>query len=204
LIVEIGEADHVTQGRMANYMKTIIGRSVDEVRLAFQKEEVRMVRRNVFCATVNPAEFLSDDQNTRWWTITVTSIDFKQLELTDIKRMWQQVYTLWRSGEPYHLTLEEMDLLNDSNEKFRAMSFFEAWLLDTYDFDEMKGQDDSTNWHTTKEILLKYHTTPDVSATQVKEILLRLTGRQNLKVRLNRGQGRYWHTPISIEAAPLP
>ncbi|MBW1802972.1 MAG: hypothetical protein JRJ85_19850 [Deltaproteobacteria bacterium] len=194
LIVEIGEADHATSGRMANYMKTIIGRSVDEVRLAFQKEEVRMVRRNVFCATVNPATFLDDDQNTRWWTVTLKDIDFDQLARVDIKRLWQQVYELWLSGEDYHLSQGEMDTLNSSNEKFRAIPFFEQWLIDTFDFDSDKDTWDVMQT-TTQLIVGCGNLQMDIDKNKIRSIILRLTGIHNIRAYVEGVQGRYWRLP---------
>ena len=90
-------------------------------------------------------------------------------------------------------------------EFIRAPIFiFESWLLDTFDFEDMDGQDDSRNWMTTTTILRAYGTTPDVGRSDVRNIILRLCGGSNLAMWVNGVKGRYWRMPRRNGECPRP
>lgn len=200
LIVEIGEADVSTKQEVGR-VKAFISRDYDELRVPWDKAESRWPRRTVFGGSVNPARFLTDTTgNSRWWVVPVKTIDFTLLSFIDIKQLWLQAEALWTNGEPYLLTDTEMALLNDSNIAAQTASPFEEWLLDTFCFDDMHGQDIAGNWRASSELYkrAKDGGVPIPRDTAVtREILQRLTGSGNILRSINGTKGRFWKLPAA-------
>lgn len=59
----------------AQQQKAFISRTVDKVRLAYDKRAIEFKRQNLFIGTTNEYEFLTDDQNRRFWPIKM-NVDF--------------------------------------------------------------------------------------------------------------------------------
>jgi putative DNA primase/helicase len=87
----------------------------------------------MFCGSVNPREFLHDATgNRRFWTIECQHINHDHG--LDMQQVWAEVYALWKSGEGYYLTADEMDALNAHNTDFMAADPVEERLLDWLDW----------------------------------------------------------------------
>jgi len=120
-ISELGEVDATFRKSDIAQLKAFITNNMDLVRLPYDRTASRFPRRTVFYATVNDPNFLSDDENRRFWTV-----DCKRFNIPtfDITQFWAQVYAEYcaykQSGndnaQPWRLTnLERYQLQIDQN-----------------------------------------------------------------------------------------
>lgn len=118
-LVELGELDATFRKSDIAQLKAFITRDVDLFRRAYAPCDSHFARRTVFFASVNETQFLSDSTgNRRFWTIECEKINYDHR--IDMQQVWAEVFELYKSGEPWVLTHEEMVLLNSHNESFTS------------------------------------------------------------------------------------
>lgn len=197
LVVELAEAEFNSRNLdMVAYLKSIVGRSVDELRKAYDAEEVQLLRRSVFCMTTNPGTFLIDDENSRYFTVPTEGIDRFIYNMIPMSRLWLQVKGLYDAGVSYLLDDTTSDVLQELNEQHRAKSRYEEWLLDTYHFDTMEGSDLEENWLSRTDLESNAGVCLDVSPGTALDILRRLTGMdKGHQQRTKAGKKRWWRIP---------
>lgn len=128
-LVELGELDSTFRKSDIAQLKAFITKQVDVLRLAYARRESRFPRRTLFFGSVNPRDFLHDPTgNRRFWTIECHAINHDH-DL-DMQQVWAEVYAMWKGGEPYYLSADEMTWLNDHNADFMAADPIEERLLD--------------------------------------------------------------------------
>ncbi len=133
-LVELGELDSTFRKSDIAQLKAFITKQVDILRPAYAKREAKYPRRTMFFGSVNPREFLHDPTgNRRFWTIECASID--HTHNIDMQQMWAEVLDLWRNGEPYYLSADEMEQLNTNNSDFMSIDPIEERLLNRLDWD---------------------------------------------------------------------
>lgn len=113
-IVELGEVDATFRKADIAALKGFISKERDNLRRPYARTESKYPRRTVFFASVNDEQFLHDPTgNTRWWTIAVEALNNQHT--IDTQQLWAEVLTLFQAGETWHLTREELTVLNDHN-----------------------------------------------------------------------------------------
>ena len=131
-IVEIGELDSSFKKDIAR-LKGFLTADRDKVRRPYGRTDSEYPRRTVFCATVNDHDFLVDmTGNSRWWTIPVTSVNFKHG--IDMQQVFAQVAVDFEKGEPWWLTDAEeaqLDFINDDHRRINATQERVLAVLDT-------------------------------------------------------------------------
>jgi putative DNA primase/helicase len=133
-IVELGELDSTFRKSDIAQLKAFITKQVDVLRLSYARRESRFPRRTMFFGSVNPREFLHDATgNRRFWTIECDAINHEHG--LDMQQVWAEVRELWRSGESYYLSAQEMEALNDHNTDFMAADPIEERLLHELEWD---------------------------------------------------------------------
>ena len=149
-LVELGELDATFRKADIAALKAFITRKTDVLRRAYARKESTFARRTVFFGSVNPREYLHDHTgNRRYWTIECKALNY-QHDL-DMQQVWAEVYELFRNGESYYLTPEEMAALNDHNEQFKVIDPIEERLQTRLDWD---ANQNLWTWKTSTEILL--------------------------------------------------
>lgn len=134
-LVELGELDSTFRRSDIAALKAFITSKLDVLRRAYARKESRFARRTVFFGSVNPKSFLHDETgNRRYWTIKCESINHEHG--LDMQQVWAQVKTLRDNGEQFHLTKEEAEALNQSNEEFMAIDSVKEKLLSALDWDQ--------------------------------------------------------------------
>lgn len=119
-LVELGELDATFRRSDIAALKSFLTNDRDVLRRAFAKRESTYARRTVFFGSVNPREYLHDPTgNRRYWTIECESINHSH-DL-DMQQVWAQLHALFREGESFYLSPDEMKLLNSHNEDFTAL-----------------------------------------------------------------------------------
>lgn len=116
-IVELGELDGTFNKSEASALKAFLTNDKDELRQAYARKANNFARRTVFCASVNPEQFLKDPTgNRRYWTVACESIDNEAV--INMQQVWAQVHQLWLSGYKPFLESCEYDAMMGNNEKF--------------------------------------------------------------------------------------
>lgn len=120
-IVELGEVDATFRKADIAALKGFISKDMDSLRRPYARTESKLPRRTVFFASVNDEQFLHDPTgNTRWWTIHAEALNNQHT--IDMQQVWAEVHSLYAAGESWHLTPEELDVLNDHNKEHEAIT----------------------------------------------------------------------------------
>ncbi|WP_323162833.1 VapE domain-containing protein [Stenotrophomonas maltophilia] len=120
-IVELGEVDATFRKADIAALKAFISRSHDEIRRPYARTESRYARRTVLFASVNDERFLRDATgNTRWWTIHAVALG--EPAKIDMQQVWAEALSLYKGGETWHLSPDELDELNDKNTDYEEIS----------------------------------------------------------------------------------
>lgn len=133
-LVELGELDSTFRKSDIAALKAFITAKQDVIRRAYARKESQYARRTVFFASVNPKGFLNDPTgNRRYWTIEVEGLDHSHN--IDMQQMWAQVYEqLYKAGESWYLTVDELNDLNAHNEDFTASEPIDELVQQMYDW----------------------------------------------------------------------
>lgn len=133
-MVELGELDATFRKSDIAALKAFITRDHDEIRRAYARLESKYARRTVFFASVNPRQFLHDPTgNRRYWTISCQALNHNNG--LDMQQVWAEVYeTLYRTGEGWFLTSDEMQALNDSNKDFEVLDPITEKIRECYNW----------------------------------------------------------------------
>jgi putative DNA primase/helicase len=115
-LVELGEVDATFRKSDIAQLKSFLTRDKDVLRRAYAHKESKYPRRTVFFASVNPEFFLADPTgNKRYWTIKCKALDHSHS--IDMQQVWAEFYEIYKTGESWYLTPDELDELNENNEQ---------------------------------------------------------------------------------------
>lgn len=132
-IVEIGELESSLNKDTAR-LKSCISGTRDAIRRPYARAISEYERHTIFSATVNDPYFLVDDTgNTRWWTISVTSINYEHG--INMQQVFAQLAITFKEGEPWWLTQEEEQQLEEHNKHHRRVSVIRDWVVEAIDLD---------------------------------------------------------------------
>lgn len=149
-LVELGELDATFRKADIAALKSFLTNDSDVLRRAYARKESKFARRTVFFASVNPKEFLHDPTgNRRYWTIEATNLAHSH-DL-DMQQVWAEFYAIWRGGEGYYLTNDEVNELNEHNESFTAVDPIEDRILTRLAWDDEPIQ---WRWATATDLLM--------------------------------------------------
>ena len=121
-LVEQAEFEgHLAKTSIQN-MKAFITREYEEFRKPYGIEEESMRRPSILVGTTNSSSFLNDPTgDRRFWVLDIP--DNKVIDLawvrTNRDQLWAQAVYLYRQGEVWWLTDDEMVLSNEKNSKYR-------------------------------------------------------------------------------------
>ena len=150
-LVELGELDATFRKSDIAALKSFLTNDRDVLRRAYARKESTYARRTVFFASVNPKEFLHDPTgNRRYWTIEAAELDHSHS--IDMQQFWAEIETIWRAGESYYLTHEEVTALNGVNEEYTAVDPVEERIMGNLQWDAAKT---SWRWMTATDLLLE-------------------------------------------------
>lgn len=128
-LINLDEIDSMNP-RELNQLKSLITASDVNERAAYAYTKERRVRLASFCASGNRSEFLSDTTgNRRWLPFEIESIDSPFSTGIPYDLVYAQaVYTIRSTSFPYWFDLDEIDLLEQHNDRFRAKAGEEELL----------------------------------------------------------------------------
>lgn len=129
-ITELGELDSTLKKEQAA-LKAFVTRGEDRLRPPYAVKDVRAARRTVFCATVNPKDFLKDETGSRrFWVVPIEHIDKEKLfslppEFVD--QLWYESYEMYLDNPAgFRLNDVEIQNLQKRNREFEAQLPYES------------------------------------------------------------------------------
>lgn len=110
-------------------LKTLLSSDKFSGRAAYGRNNNTYVRYSSFIASTNDEQILSDDTgNRRYWVIPTTKANFNHK--IDMYQLWSQCLELYKAGEQYWLTEEEMIKVKDVNANFETEDAAEDYVKD--------------------------------------------------------------------------
>lgn len=181
-MVELGEIPSTFRKSDLDALKAFITSDMDLVRVPYDKAFSTLPRSTVFFGSVNDRKFLSDPTgNRRFWTIACTKIN--HTHGMDMQQVWAEIKVLYDTGEPWHLTREELEQLNSMNEEHELVDPLKEKLVTYYDWERP-----ATNYKTATQVLeeLGYKNIGKGEATRCGTLVLKMNG--GLKERGVKGR----------------
>ena len=189
---EWGEIDRITSKKELGVVKSFLSRKIDTFRAPYERTAVEHPRRGVIVGTVNPSEFLRDEEDRRLWIIPITEkIDIETVE-RDRDAIWAAAVALYKSGAQWWLTPEEEIQQRESNKQFAVRDVWEepieTWLSNPANTIQKRSEDgEAIDYIRIQDVLIEClsmkeiqrHTNLDKK--RVQDILRRLGWQSNEK-----------------------
>lgn len=134
-ITELSEVASTHRKADVDALKSFISRDLDTYRCPYDRADTEAPRKTAFVATVNDNEFLKDDTgNRRWWVIEAKSLNY--LHDLDMQQVWAQFHDEVKKGEIFHLTSNEIQQLNKTNEQYLPTSSIFEMISERFAWEE--------------------------------------------------------------------
>lgn len=131
ILINLDEFENLNRNQIGR-IKELITKENVKIRRPYGHNAENLPRRASFVASVNKHEFLTDvTGNRRFLCFEAINIDY-QHEI-DMDLVFAQALFLYQQGYRYWLDKDDIDEINASNEKFRALSLEEEALLTHYE-----------------------------------------------------------------------
>lgn len=118
-ITELAEIDSTFSRQDISSIKAFSTKQWDVLRKPFAPTPSKFARKTGFIGTVNDEEYLYDETGARrFWTIHVFHVDHNHS--IDMQQLWAEIYEMYKAGEPYFLSEDELSRLNGHNLMFTA------------------------------------------------------------------------------------
>jgi predicted P-loop ATPase len=113
-------------------LKELTSKQTFTLREPYGKMNVDLNRLAVLCGTTNDMQILNDPTgNRRLIPIQIRSIDYKKYNEVDKRLLLIEAYNLWKSGFEWQLTSEDVEAMQQNNNKFEEFSL-EYELINKY------------------------------------------------------------------------
>jgi predicted P-loop ATPase len=113
-------------------LKELTSKQTFTLREPYGKMNVDLNRLAVLCGTTNDMQILNDPTgNRRLIPIQIRSIDYKKYNDVDKRLLLIEAYNLWKSGFEWQLTSEDVEAMQQNNNKFEEFSI-EYELINKY------------------------------------------------------------------------
>lgn len=133
-LIELGELDATFKKSDIAQLKAFLTSDRDVLRLPYAAKKSTFLRRTVFFASVNQREFLHDETgNSRFWVIPCQRINYNHG--LDMQQGWAQFHNMWRDGEAFYMSPEEMAQINAENRDFESIDSVYERVSRHFDWD---------------------------------------------------------------------
>jgi len=140
-----------------NKLKSVFSKDFIKVRIQYDRNWSTIKRRANFWASTNETEFLTDlTGNVRWIVFKLAPINkpinwkYSTDPETDINKVWAQAYHLFKKGEAYKLTPDEISENEKANDQFLSLPPEYDILVTYYSPADSKDND---GFYTTTDLL---------------------------------------------------
>ena len=139
-ITELGELDATFRRSDIESLKAFITEQVDILRTPFDRKANTYPRMTVFYATVNDTEFLQDDENRRFWVLSVDHFNNGKLDAAQFWAEMKQIYLTFAdkiieaadrkkyNEYGWYMTPEERNQMKPLQEQFKSADPIEQKL----------------------------------------------------------------------------
>lgn len=193
-LAELGELDATFRKADIARLKSFVTQAVDKLRRPYDRIESEYQRRTIFFASVNEGRYLVDDTgNRRWWTVPVTSINFRHS--IDMQQVWAELLADFERGEQHWLTDDEQKALNALNADHESVDPVEEIISRAFDWDTIGGL--GYRDMTASEVLaaIGYDKPNKAQATHASKVLRKLTGADPRRTKC----GRFFRMPPKMD-----
>jgi hypothetical protein len=179
--------------------------SMDKItfRRPYARYQESLHRMAALAGTSNNLEILQDPTgNRRFVPIEVLSINHERYNQVDKEALWLEAYRAWKSGEEYHLSKFDIEVLNARTQKFEAVRP-EAELVQRYFMpatDAMIGVSHFTN--TDIRVYIESRTQLRLSSKVLGQELKRLGFKQDI-IRDGTGTRRVYLVAEIVQTSTL-
>lgn len=126
LIINLDELGSLKKDEIG-YLKSLFTLTKVTLREPYMRKEKTYPRRASFVGSIDTVEFLSDLAGTRrFLTFSVNEVDYEHK--VDMDKVYSQAYALFKKGEKYYFTGDELKEINDNNEEFRVVGYEEEMI----------------------------------------------------------------------------
>ena len=190
-LINMDELDAMTP-RELNAMKSVITASDVNERAAYGYTKERRVRLASFCASSNKREFLTDiTGNRRWLPFEVEAIQNPFYTTLPYERMYAQARHLIEQEFNYWFDLDEIAVLEQHNEQFRAQDSEEQLLPILFDV-PAEGKGEFMTTAQISERLVSYGNIKKPMAMNRLGVLLSTMGYTSVTRKINSSRARGW------------
>lgn len=182
-LVELGELDATFKRADMARLKAFITKDRDKLRAAFAKRESEYARRTVFFGSVNPDDFLNDDENRRFWVVECLSID--NTHQLDMQQLWAEFYEIYKSGEQWTLKPDERIVLKNSNEYFKVREPIVERIQSEFDWN---SNEQNWTWKTVTQVCqdMGIGNVSKFDLNKASSAIARLNGKQRRRTGIQR------------------
>jgi len=93
-ITELGELDGTFRKSDIAALKAFLSNKDDFLRPPYERRDIKIPRRTLFCGSVNDHAFLVDEENRRFFVLSVTAIDHAKYNEIDKLQLWAQALAM--------------------------------------------------------------------------------------------------------------
>ncbi len=127
LIINLDELENLNKSELGS-LKSLITQSAIRLRRAYGIYNENYVRRASFVGSVNETEFLTDTTgNRRYLVVEAMQIDYKHK--ISIDNVYSQAFALYKSRYEFEFKRDEIDRIDENNNKYVRQSIEEELLL---------------------------------------------------------------------------
>lgn len=155
-IYELSEFEHILESNASGELKKFITSDEDEIRPVYGKNSVKFPRRTCIFGTLDKQQVLVEAENRRFWMMRVSKCN--HTHGINLNQLWAQLLFMYKRGDRYALTDEQVVKLQETNEAFKETSVVVeavlSWgLVHPQDHDSMLTEDFAVRWMNCSHIL---------------------------------------------------
>lgn len=184
-ILEWAELESIFKRKDMSQVKAFITTKIDRIRPPYGRSVEVMARSSVFCGTTNQTDFLSDSTgNRRFWVIPVErEIDTTRLQ-QERDQIWAAATSLYKSGQIWHLTAEESELMGEGRKQYETTDVWEDAVLDW-----IEGKEEISLQDILSDLLsIELNQQDKRSQMRIRDILIRANWHQRKNPVFHKGK----------------
>lgn len=122
-LIELGEVGSTFKKSSRDQFKYHITAPYDFIRIPYDKEAQKLVRRYCMIATTNDNDYLQDPTGSRrFLCLNNVKIDLEKLKKININNIWTYIYSLYLQKTPFYFSNDELKIIQSENERFTYKS----------------------------------------------------------------------------------
>lgn len=190
-MLNIDELDAIC-GREMNIVKSLLTSTDVNERAAYGRLKERRVRLASFCASTNNREFLTDiTGNRRWLPFEVESIQNPFYTTLPYELMYAEALYLIEHNFNYWFDMDEIEVMEQHNEEFRAQENEEQLLPILFDT-PAEGKGEFMTTAQISERLVSYGGIKNPMVSNRLGVLLSKSGYQSVRRKIDNIKVRGW------------